>query len=142
MQTVKPATQASSAAMEAPHFASGSFDLAQAGDTFLDISSLGKGVLWINGHALGRFWNIGPQVTLYLPGPWLKQGRNEVVIFDLLPAKTAPKLVGRVKPILDGPTPTYADDPERRKKPAANAEFGPKLDVPGATPTPVPPPKE
>jgi beta-galactosidase len=125
-----------------PHFGFGSFQLDRVGDAFLDISSLGKGVLWINGHALGRFWNIGPQVTLYVPGPWLKKGSNDVVIFDLFAAEKPPILVGRMKPILDGPTPTWADDPERRKKPAANAEFGPKLDVPGATPTPAPKPKE
>jgi beta-galactosidase len=139
MQPVPPANREAKAGMEAPHFASGSFDLAQTGDAFLDISTLGKGLIWINGHAIGRFWNIGPQVTLYVPGPWLKKGKNEVVIFDLFPGPTPPKLVGRLKPILDGPTPTYTDDPERRKKPAANAEFGPKLDVPASTP---PPPKE
>ena len=124
-----------------PHFGLGTFNLDRVGDAFLDISALGKGVIWINGHALGRFWNIGPQQTLYVPAPWLKKGRNEVAIFDLLPAKNVPKLVGRMKPILDGPTPRYADDPERKKKPAANAEFGPKLDAP-APPGPVTIPKE
>ena len=89
-------------------------------------------MLWINGRCLGRFWNIGPQSTLYVPGPWLKQGRNDVVIFDMFAASTTPKLVGRMKPILDGPTPGYSDDPERKKKAAADAEFGPKLDVSGA----------
>ena len=138
MEAGKPPTTTRASAMEVPHFATGHFNLPQTGDTFLDVSTLGKGLIWINGHALGRFWNIGPQVTLYVPGPWLKQGTNEVVIFDLFPAPTSPKLVGRLKPILDGPTPTYADDPERRKKPAANAEFGPKLDVPASTP-PTPP---
>ena len=37
----------------------------------------------MNGHALGRFWKIGPQKTLYVPGPWLKKGANEVVVFDV-----------------------------------------------------------
>ena len=121
----------------APQFGFGSFHLEKAGDAFLDVSSLGKGVIWINGHSLGRFWRIGPQVTLYVPGPWLKKGRNEVVLFDMLPPTEAPMLVGRMKPILDGPTPGYADDPERKKKAASDAEFGPKLAAP-ATPT-VPP---
>ena len=44
---------------------------------------LRKGEVWINGRPLGRFWNIGPQRTLYLPAPWLKKGRNEIVVFDL-----------------------------------------------------------
>ena len=97
------------------------------GDTFLDVGALGKGVLWINGHALGRFWNIGPQHTLYVPGPWLRKGRNELIVFDMLAAEKSPTLAGLTTPILDAPTPTYDNDPERKKKPAADAEFGPKL---------------
>jgi beta-galactosidase len=131
MQTGSPAAGIASTA----HFATGSFTLSQTGDSFLDISALGKGLIWINGHALGRFWNIGPQDTLYVPAPWLKQGKNEVVVFDLFAANGPQKLVGRIKPILDGPTPTYASDPERKKKEDPNAEFGPKLAVP-ATPAP------
>lgn len=119
--------------LHGPHFSQGAFTLTATGDTFLDISALGKGVLWINGHALGRFWNIGPQDTLYVPAPWLKKGKNEVVVFDLFPAKSGVTLAGLTHPILDGPTPTYATDPERKKKEAADAEFGPKLAAP-ATP--------
>ena len=52
-------------------------------DTFLDTSTLTKGFLWINGQPLGRSWNIGPQGALYLPGPWLRPGANETIIFDL-----------------------------------------------------------
>ena len=109
-----------------PHFATGTFTLPQLGDAFLDVSTLGKGLIWINGHPLGRFWNIGPQQTLYVPAPWLRQGANEVTIFSMLPG-TSNTLVGRLKPILDGPTPTYATDPERTKAPAKDAEFGPNL---------------
>jgi beta-galactosidase len=135
-----------------PHTLVGSFTLAATGDAFLDVSELGKGLIWVNGRLLGRFWNIGPQQTLYVPAPWLKVGKNEVVAFDLLRAKDVPplernspwpkhakgagtvKLRGQMKPILDGPTPTYADDPERKKKAAADAEFGPKLAVPATPP--------
>jgi beta-galactosidase len=52
-------------------------------DTFLDTSAFGKGEVWLNGRALGRVWYVGPQKTLYVPGPWLKQGDNEVIVFDL-----------------------------------------------------------
>ena len=38
------------------------------------MSQWGKGAVWVNGKSLGRFWNIGPQQTLYLPAPWLKEG--------------------------------------------------------------------
>jgi beta-galactosidase len=66
-----------------PCFYRGKFNVDQPGDTFLDTSRLTKGQMWVNGHSLGRFWNIGPQKTLYLPGPWLTKGANEVVVFDM-----------------------------------------------------------
>ena len=83
-----------------PAFWRGNFNIEKPGDTFLDVSSWGKGVAWINGHCLGRFWNIGPTQTMYVPGPWLKSGSNEVVVLDLLgPVK--PELAGLTQPILD-----------------------------------------
>jgi beta-galactosidase len=71
------------AACSGPCFYRGSFTVDHPGDTFLDTSNLTKGELWVNGHALGRFWKIGPQKTLYIPGPWLKPGANQVVVFDM-----------------------------------------------------------
>ncbi len=65
----------------APFFYRGRFDLQNTGDTFLDTRGWGKGAVWINGHALGRFWNLGPQQTLYVPAPWLVKGTNEIVVF-------------------------------------------------------------
>jgi len=82
-----------------PCFYRGTFQVAKPADTFLDTSNLAKGQLWINGHALGRFWKIGPQKTLYVPGPWLKQGANEVVVFDL-DGHPTPALEGLTKPNL------------------------------------------
>jgi len=70
-----------SAVASGPAFYRGAFDLPSTGDTFLDTRGWSKGLVWINGHALGRFWNLGPQQTLYVPGPWLKQGKNEIVVF-------------------------------------------------------------
>ena len=63
----------------------GTFRLDSIGDTWLDLRGWGKGVVWVNGHNLGRFWDIGPQRTLYLPGPWLRRGANEVIVLDLRP---------------------------------------------------------
>jgi beta-galactosidase len=60
-----------------------SFQVDEPGDTFIDTRSLGKGEVFIDGRPLGRFWNIGPQRSLYLPAPWLKKGENEIVVFDL-----------------------------------------------------------
>jgi beta-galactosidase len=88
------------APVKGPSFWRGSFDLTQIGDTFLNVRSWGKGVVWINGHCIGRFWNIGPTQTMYVPAPWLKAGRNEVVVLDMLgPEK--PELLGQKEPILD-----------------------------------------
>ena len=64
-------------------FFKGEFDLATIGDTYLHVSQWEKGVVWVNGHNLGRYWNIGPQKQLYCPAPWLRKGKNEIVIFDL-----------------------------------------------------------
>ncbi len=62
----------------------GSFKLKRAGDTFLDMRDWGKGCVWINGHNLGRYWDIGPQQTIYVPAPWLKKGKNSIAVFEEL----------------------------------------------------------
>ncbi|XP_062995190.1 beta-galactosidase-1-like protein 2 [Elgaria multicarinata webbii] len=51
-------------------------------DTFLKLEGWEKGAVFINGRNLGRYWKIGPQETLYLPATWLKQGHNEIVVFE------------------------------------------------------------
>ncbi|MGH9481338.1 MAG: beta-galactosidase, partial [Terriglobales bacterium] len=51
-----------------PAFYRGAFELEASGDTFLDMRGWGKGYVWVNGHNLGRYWERGPQQTLYLPG--------------------------------------------------------------------------
>lgn len=60
----------------------GSFEIDQIGDVFLDMQKWGKGIVFVNGYHLGRYWSIGPQQTLYLPGCWLQKGKNEVVVFE------------------------------------------------------------
>ena len=65
----------------------GYFNLSKVGDTFLNFETWGKGQVWVNGHAMGRFWSIGPQQTLYVPGCWLKKGRNEVIVLDIVGPK-------------------------------------------------------
>ena len=78
----------------------GYFDLKKVGDTFLNLEQWGKGQVYVNGHALGRFWRIGPQQTLYLPGCWLKKGRNEIIIMDIVGPK-APVIWGQDQPELN-----------------------------------------
>ncbi|MFI5229311.1 MAG: glycoside hydrolase family 35 protein [Gemmatimonadales bacterium] len=95
-----PAPSFARAAVAGPAFYRGTFRVDRPGDTFLDTRDWGKGTVWVNGHQLGRFWDIGPQQTLYVPGPWLRRGENEVVVFDLVaPARRT--LAGLRAPILD-----------------------------------------
>jgi beta-galactosidase len=88
------------APLAGPGFYRGSFEVRRTGDTFLDMRGWGKGTVWVNGHHLGRFWGIGPQQTLYVPGPWLREGRNQVTVFDLELPNSA-TLSGLSHPILD-----------------------------------------
>ena len=70
-----------------PGYYRGYFQLSKVGDTFLNFENWGKGQVYVNGHAMGRIWSIGPQQTLYVPGCWLKKGRNEVVVLDVVGPK-------------------------------------------------------
>jgi len=81
-----------------PTFYKGSFDLDVLGDTYLDMRGWGIGAVWVNGRNIGRYWHIGPQQALFLPGAWLRKGKNEVVVLDLLdrPKRT---LQGVIEPI-------------------------------------------
>jgi len=67
-----------------PALFAGTFTLPKTGDTFLDMHDFGKGFVFVNGHNLGKYWHIGPQQTIYLPGCWLKKGLNSIVVFDEL----------------------------------------------------------
>ena len=66
-----------------PAFVSATFDHPGSGDLYLDTATWGKGVAWVNGFCLGRYWSRGPQRTLYVPGPVLSQTGNEIVMFEL-----------------------------------------------------------
>ena len=79
----------------------GHFTLRRTGDTFLNLEAFGKGQVYVNGHAVGRFWNIGPQQTLYVPGCWLRRGRNEVVVLDVVGPAGRPTCFGQDHPELD-----------------------------------------
>lgn len=83
-----------------PAYYRGTFTLDKTGDTFFDMSNWSKGMVWVNGHALGRYWEIGPQQTLYMPGCWLKKGKNEIIILDMA-SPSKPETAGLHKPILD-----------------------------------------
>jgi beta-galactosidase len=100
MSTIPPPKRQTVLAAAGPAFYRGSFILTATADTFLDTRGWGKGTVFVNGHHLGRFWSIGPQQTLYIPGPWLRKGANDIVVFTLdTPEKTTMR--GLASPVLN-----------------------------------------
>lgn len=79
---------------------SGTFNVTTPGDVFLDMHSWGKGIVFVNGINLGRYWQVGPQQTLYLPGCWLKKGVNQITVFEQLNDKITPVIQTVATPVL------------------------------------------
>ena len=65
-----------------PSFYRYTFEADECCDTFINMEGFGKGCVFINGFNLGRFWEVGPQKALYLPGPLIRKGKNEIVVFE------------------------------------------------------------
>jgi beta-galactosidase len=82
-----------------PAFHRTTVNLGVLGDTYLDMRGWNKGYVWVNGQNLGRYWNIGPQLAMFLPAGWLRQGRNEIVVLDLEPAPGTRSIQGVLNPI-------------------------------------------
>ena len=78
----------------------GTFNVNKPSDTFLNFETWGKGLVYVNGHPMGRIWEIGPQQTLYMPGCWLKKGENEILVFDIVGPREA-RSEGLTEPKLD-----------------------------------------
>lgn len=76
-----------------PVLVGASFDADAPMDTFLDVSAAGHGVAYVNGFCVGRYWNVGPQQSLYVPAPLVRAGRNEVLLLDLEKRPTGLALV-------------------------------------------------
>jgi beta-galactosidase len=71
-----------------PVFYRGLFKVDEPADTFLALPGWTKGVVWLNGFNLGRYWEEkGPQHTLFVPAPLLRKGRNELIVLELHPAQ-------------------------------------------------------
>ena len=113
--------------LDAPAYYRATFELDQVGDVFLDMQTWGKGMVWVNGKAMGRFWKIGPQQTLFMPGCWLKKGKNEIIVLDLLGPENA-TVSGLKKPILDM---------LRAEAPATHRAKGQNLNLKGESPVAV-----
>jgi len=106
-----------------PAFYRGEFTAKSSSDFYLDMHWFKKGVVWINGHCLGRYWNIGPTQTMYVPGAWLNTGKNDVVVLDMHCPQAA-RLQGLDKPILDSLTEIKAISSNHHK---AGQQFGNNL---------------
>ncbi|MBP5381640.1 MAG: beta-galactosidase [Bacteroidaceae bacterium] len=106
----------------------GYFDINKVGDTFLNLENWGKGQVYVNGHAVGRHWYIGPQQTLYVPGCWLKKGRNEVIVLDVMGPRGEKTIEGLQKPIIDK---------LNLEGPPTHRAEGQNLDLSGETPVKV-----
>ena len=67
---------------EQPAFYAFDFEMKALKDTYLDLSGFGKGLAFVNGVNIGRFWNVGPTLSLYIPHSLLKEGHNRIIIFE------------------------------------------------------------
>jgi beta-galactosidase len=85
----KATAQATPAASGGPVLRRYTVSVAAPQDTYLDMRQWGKGVVWVNGHNLGRYWAIGPQQTLYVPAEWLVKGQNTIQVLELLKPQQA-----------------------------------------------------
>jgi beta-galactosidase len=96
----------SASPQKGPAFYRGTFQLQELGDTYLDMRGWGKGIVWVNGHNLGRYWHIGPQQSLFVPSSWMHNGTNEVVVLDLEPDHTR-SLAGIEQLVFETPNPRH-----------------------------------
>ena len=67
---------------EQPAFYAFDFEIKALKDAYLDLSGFGKGLAFVNGVNIGRFWNVGPTLSLYIPHSLLKEGHNRIIIFE------------------------------------------------------------
>jgi beta-galactosidase len=111
------------ASLAMPAFWRATVKIKQPGDCFLDMRPWGKGFVWVNGHNLGRYWNIGPQQTMYVPGPWLKAGENEIVVLDLL-GPERPVVAALDHPIMDELRPKLDFAQAKRREVTLRSNFG------------------
>lgn len=89
-----------------PQFLVGEFNIVEGQrlDSFLNTDGWGKGVAYVNGHNLGRYWPIvGPQMTLYVPAEFLIDGKNSLVLLEYEKIPTNRKINFQITPILDYP---------------------------------------
>jgi beta-galactosidase len=98
-----PATAATKAPRTGgPTFYTATFAINEPGETYLDMSNFHFGVVWVNGHNLGRYWEVGASRAIYLPSPWQKQGENQITVLELGPPPAKTTITG-VKNMIETP---------------------------------------
>lgn len=91
-----------SIALKTPVIKEAHFHLNETGDTFLDMRNFGKGIVFVNGRNIGRYWSkVGPQLTLYVPGVWLKKGENTIQVFEQINDQDIQEISSINTPVLD-----------------------------------------
>ena len=88
------ASSNASASAKGPGFWSGTFNVNAVGETYLDMSKWHFGVVWVNGHNLGRYWDVGSGRALYLPSVWEKSGENQITVLELGTPPAQPQISG------------------------------------------------
>jgi len=88
-----PGVPVSTLPVPGPVIAHASFVVTESRDLFLDTQGWGRGVVWVNGFCLGRYWARSPQRTLYVPAPVVRAGDNELVVFELHALAATPRFV-------------------------------------------------
>lgn len=66
-----------------PVFLKAEIEIDECCDTFVKLPTFTKGIIIVNGRVLSRYWNVGPQQSAYLPAPFLKEGKNEIIVLEL-----------------------------------------------------------
>ena len=101
MDNLDKVVYSNKAPIEKSAFYKGVFTINEAKDTFIKLDNFTKGFITINGFNIGRYWEIGPQVTLYVPASLLNVGENEIVIFESDGIKGEAEIEFVDTPILD-----------------------------------------
>jgi beta-galactosidase len=98
--TMPAATPVTLQATGGPKIYTATFTIQTPGDIFLNMQKWGKGIVFVNGHNLCRYWHVGPQQTLYLPGAFLKKGKNTITVFEQQNEISSPEIETVKQPIL------------------------------------------
>jgi len=82
-EALRRTPECATSSLAGPAFARAVFDLPHPADLYLSTAGWGKGIAWVNGFCVGRYWSRGPQRTLYVPGPATRESGNELIILEL-----------------------------------------------------------